>query len=198
MLALGRRLFGPKKLACTQRMPTIPRSVLSFGRSRDRHGGICQEAGHSAHPLRREVHAGENRLRSEPMENILIVDDEPEVMALAASILRAEGYTIVATGDPREALRIARSRPEPLDLLLTDVVMPGMNGRELAGRLRVFRPGIKVLFMSAYSAETVENYGIRLAPGEPFVVKPFAMAELSSKIRAILSGQPSVAEPHGT
>src|SRR5499426_1181002 len=132
------------------------------------------------------------------METILIVDDEPEVMALAASVLREEGYTIIATGDPREALRIARRRPERIDLLVTDVVMPGMNGRELAGRLRVFRPGIKILFMSAHNAETVENYGIRLAPGEPFVVKPFAVAELSSKVRGILSGQQSVAESPGT
>ena len=131
------------------------------------------------------------------MENILIVDDEPEVMALAASILREEGYTVVATGDPREALRIARMRPEPLDLLLTDVVMPGMNGRELAGRLRVYRPGIKVLFMSAHNAETVENYGIRLAPGEPFVVKPFAVADLAEKVRAVLNGRLPVAGPHG-
>ena len=132
------------------------------------------------------------------METILVVDDEPEVLALTTSVLRAEGYTIVSTGDPREALRVARSRTEPLDLLLTDVVMPGMNGRELAGRLRVFRPGIKVLFMSAYSAETVENYGIRLAPGEPFVVKPFAVAEVLSKVRGVLSGQLPVAESHGT
>jgi CheY-like chemotaxis protein len=131
------------------------------------------------------------------MEAILIVDDEPEVLALTTSILRAEGYTIVATGDPREALRIARARPEPLDLLLTDVVMPGMNGRELARRLRVFRPGIKVLFMSAYSAETVENFGIRLAPGEPFVVKPFAVADLANKVRAVLRGELPVAGPHG-
>ena len=131
------------------------------------------------------------------METILIVDDEPEVLALTISILRAEGYTIVATGDPREALRIARSRQEPLDLLLTDVVMPGMNGRELAGRLRVFRPGIKVLFMSAHSAETVETYGIRLAPGESFVVKPFAVADLASKVRGVLSGRLPVAGPHG-
>jgi CheY-like chemotaxis protein len=131
------------------------------------------------------------------METILIVDDEHEVLGVTSSILRAEGYTIIATGDPREALRIARSRQEPLDLLLTDVVMPGMNGRELAGRLRVFRPGIKVLFMSAYSAETVENYGIRLAPGESFVVKPFAVADLVSKVRGVLNGQLPVAGPHG-
>jgi CheY-like chemotaxis protein len=131
------------------------------------------------------------------METILVVDDEPEVLGMTSSILRAEGYTIVATGDPREALRIARSRQEPLDLLLTDVVMPGMNGRELAGRLRVFRPGIKVLFMSAYSAETVENYGIRLAPGESFVVKPFAVADLASKVRGVLNGQLPVSGSHG-
>lgn len=132
------------------------------------------------------------------METILIVDDELDVLALATNILKAEGYTLLTTGDPREALRIARSRPEPLDLLLTDVVMPGMNGRELAGRLRVFRPGIKVLFMSAYSAETVENYGIRLAPGEPFLVKPFAVADLAGKVRGVLNGHLPVAPTHGT
>jgi CheY-like chemotaxis protein len=155
-----------------------------------------RKAGDLTNLLRPEAHVRGDGSRFELMETILVVDDEPEVVSLATNVLEAEGYMVISTGDPREALRIARSRPEPLDLLLTDVVMPGMNGRELAGRLRVFRPGIKVLFMSAYSAETVENYGIRLAPGEPFVVKPFAVGGLATKVRAVLSGQP-VAGSHG-
>ena len=76
--------------------------------------------------------------------------------------------------------------------------MPGMNGRELAGRLRVFRPGIKILFMSAHSTETVENYGIRLAPGESFVVKSFAVAELTSKVRGVLNGHSPLAGQRDT
>lgn len=128
------------------------------------------------------------------METILVVDDEPDVLALVTEILRAHNYTVFATGDPREALRIARSRPEPLHVLLTDVVMPWMNGRELAGRLRSFRPDIKVLFMSGYSPETVKEY-IQLAPGEPFVVKPFAVADLTSKVRAMLNDHSPAGRP---
>lgn len=133
---------------------------------------------------------------SQPTETILVVDDEPDVLALATEVLRAHRYTVFATGDPREALRIARSRPGPLHLLLTDVVMPWMNGRELAGRLRSFRPDIKVLFMSAYSPEVVKEYDIQLAPGELFVVKPFAVADLTSKVRAMLNDHSPVARTH--
>lgn len=113
---------------------------------------------------------------SKPAETILLVDDDPEVLSLAADILRAAGYAVLSTGDPREALRIASTRAEPLHLLLTDVVMPLMSGRQLAEELRAIRSEVKVLFMSAYSIETVEDYLILLAPGEPFVVKPFTMA----------------------
>jgi DNA-binding response OmpR family regulator len=123
---------------------------------------------------------------SKPAETILLVDDDPEVLSLAADILRAAGYAVLSTGDPREALRIARIRAGPLHLLLTDVVMPLISGRQLAEDLRAIRSEVKVLFMSAYSLETVEDYLILLAPGEPFVVKPFTMAELKSKVRAAL------------
>lgn len=120
------------------------------------------------------------------METILIADDEPEVRAVAVDMLQAEGYRTLDTGDPMLALRIARTETEPIHLLLTDVVMPLMNGRELAEQVRAIRPAIKVLFMSAYTTETVEDYGIRIAPGEPFVVKPFTMEGLAGKVRAIL------------
>jgi len=120
------------------------------------------------------------------VETILIVDDEPEVRAVAVDVLRAKGYRTLDTGDPMLALRIARTETEPIHLLLTDVVMPLMNGRELAEQVRVIRPAIKVLFMSAYSTDTVEDYGIRIAPGVPFVVKPFTMEDLATKVRAIL------------
>jgi len=120
------------------------------------------------------------------VETILIVDDEAEVRAVARDMLKANGYTTLDTGDPTLALRIARTESQPIHLLLTDVVMPLMNGRELAEQMRTIRPTMKILYMSAYSTETVEDYGIRLAPGEPFVMKPFTMESLNSTLRTML------------
>jgi DNA-binding response OmpR family regulator len=120
------------------------------------------------------------------VETILIVDDEPEVRAVARDMLNAKGYTTLDTGDPTLGLRIARTESQPIHLLLTDVVMPLMNGRELVEQMRTIRPAMKILYMSAYSTETVEDYGIRLAPGEPFVLKPFTMESLTSAVRAVL------------
>ena len=130
------------------------------------------------------------------METILIVDDEPEVRAVARDLLKAKGYTTLDTGDPTLALRIARTESQPIHLLLTDVVMPLMNGRELADQIRKIRPAIKVLYMSAYSTETVEDYGIRLAPGEPFVVKPFTMERLAAAVRSVLDYRSPFGKPH--
>ena len=120
------------------------------------------------------------------METILIVDDEPEVRAVARDMLKAKGYTTLDTGDPALAVRIARTEAEPIHLLLTDVVMPVMNGHELAQQVKQIRPAMKVLFMSAYSTETDLDYGIRLSPGEPFVMKPFSMESLVSAVRSVL------------
>ena len=120
------------------------------------------------------------------METILIVDDEPEVRAVARDMLKAQGYTTLDTGDPTLALRIARTESQPIHLLLTDVVMPLMNGRELVDQIRMIRPAIKFLYMSAYSTETIEDYGIRLAPGEAFVLKPFTIHSLTSTVRTVL------------
>lgn len=120
------------------------------------------------------------------METILIVDDEPEVRAVARDMLQAKGYTTLDTGDPTLALRMARTESQPIHLLLTDVVMPLMNGRELVEQIHKIRPTMKVLYMSAYSTETIEDYGIQLAPGEPFVVKPFTMERLASAVRTVL------------
>jgi two-component system cell cycle sensor histidine kinase/response regulator CckA len=120
------------------------------------------------------------------VETILIVDDDPEVRAVARDILKAKGYTTLDTGDPTLAIRIARAESQPIHLLLTDIVMPLMNGRELVEQMRMIRPSIKFLYMSAYSTETIEDYGIRLAPGEPFVMKPFTIDSLASTVRTVL------------
>jgi len=114
------------------------------------------------------------------------VDDEPEVLGVAVNMLQAKGYTVLHTGDPLEALRIARTETGVIHLLLSDVVMPLMNGREMAEQVRAIRPAIKVLFMSAYSTETIIAYGIRIARGQPFVMKPFRMEDLAAQVRAAL------------
>lgn len=120
------------------------------------------------------------------METLLIVDDEPEVRAVACDMLKAKGYITLDTGDPSLALRIARTESQPIHLLLTDVVMPLMHGSKLVEQMRTIRPAMKVLYMSGYSTEAVVDYGIRLAPGEPFVLKPFTMESLVSAVRAVL------------
>lgn len=90
--------------------------------------------------------------------NSLGVEDEPEVLSLAMDLLRLQGYIVLGTGDSRAVLRMARPRVEPIHLLLTDGVMPLMRGVQPAGRLAPIRPHVKILFMSAYSIETVEDY----------------------------------------
>ena len=119
-----------------------------------------------------------------PTETILVVDDEPEVLSLIADMLRGLGYTVLSTGDPQAALRFSRTHPEPIHMLLTDIVMPIMGGGALSEEFRILRPGAKVLFMSAYEIETVKAYRVRLAPGEPFLHKPFTLAGLEQTARA--------------
>src|SRR5713101_534644 len=131
---------------------------------------------------------------SKPTETILLVDDDPEVLSLAADILRAAGYAVLTTGDPREALRIARTRAEPLHLLLTDVRMPLIGGRQLADEFRSIDPNVKVLFMSAYW-ESLEDYEVWLASGEPFLDKPFTVPELERAVRLALDYTPPVPRP---
>jgi CheY-like chemotaxis protein len=119
-------------------------------------------------------------------ETILIVDDEVQVLALVAELLRTQGYAVMSTWDPEEALRIARAHTGSIHLLLSDLVMPGLTGPELAREIRAIHPDVKVLFMSAYSIETAEDYNVRLTPGEPFLGKPFSIAGLERTVRDAL------------
>jgi DNA-binding response OmpR family regulator len=132
------------------------------------------------------------------METILVVDDEPDVLALVAEVLEREGYAVLRAGDPREALRWARARSEPIHLLLTDVVMPRMNGSALAEHMRSLRSDVRVLFMSGSTAQELSNYGVRLAFGEPFLSKPFSVTDLASKVRAALDYRPPSSPPRTT
>src|ERR1700732_715626 len=123
---------------------------------------------------------------STPTETILVVDDDPEVLLLAVDILRVAGYTVLGTADPRQALRLARTHPEPLHLLLTDVVMPLMNGLQLAVEVQALRPEVSILLMSASRMKEIDYYRMRLGLRGLFLDKPFTVAGLTRAVRSLL------------
>jgi len=130
-----------------------------------------------------------------PWETILVVDDDPVVLALARDILAGEGYHVFEAAGGEDALRIAEKYGGLIHLLLTDVVMPGMSGRELADRLRPIRRETKVLFMSGFTTELVADYGV--ISGDPLITKPFTLAGLAHKVREILGYRSPFARPGG-
>ena len=124
---------------------------------------------------------------SKPAETVLVVDDDPEVLSLAVDILGEAGYTVLSTTDPRHALRLARTHPGPLHLLVTDVVMPLMNGMQLATEVQALRPDVKVLLISAYRTKETDDYRMRLGLRGLFLDKPFTIAALTGAVRALLA-----------
>ena len=142
---------------------------------------LSRSAGYVARvPERRSHIAPATRLGT-----ILLVEDEPAVRAVAARTLRALGHTVVEASDPGLALGLAEAATTDFDLLVTDVVMPGMNGRELAARLTALHPHLPVIYISGYSPETVFGGGL-LDEGTPFLRKPFAREDLASRVQAAL------------
>jgi CheY-like chemotaxis protein len=123
---------------------------------------------------------------TEGTETILVAEDESAVRELAGEVLRKCGYTVLAAVDGGDALRIAADHGGVIDLLLTDVVMPGINGQELAKRLTAQRPGLRVLYMSGYTDNVIAHNGI-LDPGTCFLQKPFTPLLLAEKVREVLS-----------
>jgi CheY-like chemotaxis protein len=118
-------------------------------------------------------------------ETVLLVEDEAALRNLAQEILRDQGYKVIAAGSGREALELAGSHKAPIDLLVTDVVMPGMDGRELADRLVPVHPETRCLFMSGYTDDAVVRRGVR-EEGMPFLQKPFTIDALALKVREVL------------
>jgi len=118
---------------------------------------------------------------------ILVVDDEEVVRSVVRDMLEPEGYTILDTGDPQQALRIARE--QPVHLLLTDVVMPLMKGPELATKLLAVSPSTKVILMSAYPMSELA------AAGRAFIGKPFSVQGLIARIRQLLEQASPFARP---
>lgn len=118
-------------------------------------------------------------------QTVLVVEDEPAIMKMCKMMLKKLGYQSLAAGTPREAIRLARDSAGHIHLLITDVVMPEMNGRELADELQAVYPDIKTLFMSGYTSNVIAHQGA-LNAGVSFIQKPLFIKNLALKIRETL------------
>jgi len=118
---------------------------------------------------------------------VLVVEDAADLRELTAEILGMAGYTVLSAGAPGEALEIATRHAGAIDLLLTDVVMPEMSGRDLADRLTAARPEMKVLYMSGYTDDAIVHHGV-LDPGTALLQKPFTPDALTRRVGDLLSG----------
>ncbi len=123
-------------------------------------------------------------------QTILVVDDEPEIRKLVAAMLTRNGYSVLSADCGENAIRLFRNNPHT-DLLLTDVVAPGMSGPMIADEIAALKPGIKVLFMSGFDGtQVVQRYVVE--KGYSLLVKPFTMDQLEKKVRAVLNDAPAL------
>jgi CheY-like chemotaxis protein len=122
-------------------------------------------------------------------EVVLVVEDEAQVRRLVVTALERYGYTVLQAGSPEEALELARGTADDIHLLLTDVIMPGMDGAELQRQLSRQRPGIRTMFMSGYASNVMGDHGI-LETGVYFIQKPFSVVDLTRKVRQLLDTRP--------
>lgn len=121
-------------------------------------------------------------------ESILLVEDEPSILAMGTTMLTSMGYTVHPAGSPEEARRIGEEYRGRIDLLITDIIMPGMNGRDLAEQLLLENPGMSCLFMSGYTADVMAERG-RIHGDVHFMQKPFTMQSLTQKVREALKNR---------
>jgi len=121
---------------------------------------------------------------------ILLVEDDDAVRAVSERALTRFGFQVLSARSGDEAVRLAQAHPGPIDLVLTDIMMPGMNGVEVAQIVSTHRPGIHVFFMSGYADQDLIRKGL-LEPGTRFLQKPFSPRELSQRLWDIL-GEPTV------
>jgi DNA-binding response OmpR family regulator len=119
---------------------------------------------------------------------VLLVEDETALRILIHEILTQSGYRVLQGSRPDEALALAAAHAGPIDLVLTDVILPDMSGRQVADALRSARPGTRVLFMSGYTDDAISHHGI-LDPGMHFLEKPFTTDSLLRKVREVLEAE---------
>jgi CheY-like chemotaxis protein len=120
-------------------------------------------------------------------ETVFLVEDEASILNMGKTMLERLGYTVLTAGTPSEALRLAAAHLGEIRLLITDVVMPEMNGRDLAERITGLKPGLKCLFMSGYTSNVIAHRGV-LDRGVHFIQKPFSLKDLAVKVREALEG----------
>ncbi len=131
--------------------------------------------------------APQEHLRGEG-EHILVVEDEESLRSFIKAVFPRLGYKVTAAANGGEALLLIEEKGLRPDLLMTDVVMPSMSGRELVDRIRRTRPDLKVLYMSGYAGDTLADRGV-FEPGTPFIQKPFSVNDVAARIRAVLYGE---------
>ena len=124
-------------------------------------------------------------------ETILLVEDEPAILRMTRMMLERKGYSVLPAGIPADAISIANAYVGKIHLLMTDVVMPEMNGRDLAEKITAIFSEIKLLFVSGYAANVITHQGV-LDDGAAFMQKPFAANELAKKIRDVLDAPPAI------
>jgi CheY-like chemotaxis protein len=129
-------------------------------------------------------------------ETILVVEDEPMNLEMTVAMLEHLGYTVLAAATPSEAIGLANEHAGALRLLMTDVVMPEMNGRDLAKTLCPLHPRLKLLFMSGYTANVIAHHGV-LEEGVHFLQKPFSLGALAAKVREALEADETRSWPEG-
>ncbi len=137
-------------------------------------------AGDDARPVKKKEHAS-----SDGNETVLIVEDDQAILEICHTILSDSGYTVITEKDPLKAIEYAAQLKTGIDLLITDIIMPNMNGKELQLAIEKLRPAIKTLFMSGYTSDIIAHQGI-LAEGVHFLQKPFSKEQLSRKVRDVL------------
>jgi DNA-binding response OmpR family regulator len=133
-----------------------------------------------AQPTRREWSRG--------TETVLLVEDAPMIRRLAQQVMTKAGYTVFEAADGNQAIAQVDAHSGPIDIVVTDLIMPGLSGVDLAQRLTVLRAGARVLYMSGYTDNAIVRNGL-LADGAPFLQKPFTPEELLKKLRDVLDAQ---------
>jgi PAS domain S-box-containing protein len=122
-------------------------------------------------------------------ETILVVDDESAVLELVRQMLESQGYKVLPAGSPAEAIELAKNAAEDLDLLMSDVILPEMNGKDLVAEIESLVPGLRSLYISGYTGDVITNRGM-LEEGAHFIQKPFSMKSLAFSVREALDSQP--------
>jgi DNA-binding NtrC family response regulator len=128
----------------------------------------------------------EASLLCQGQETILLVEDEKSILKMTTILLEKQGYTVLAANTPADAIKLAEKYADEIHLLMTDVVMPDMNGRDLANTIAPYCPNLKILYMSGYTANVIAHHGV-LDEGVNFINKPFSVSSLSAKLREVLN-----------